>query len=92
MATSKKQAEPTTAPRRHQLEGVVVSKSGDKTVKVAAASTLRHPVYKKLMKRTKHYMVHDAKNEAEVGQTVIIRESRPRSARKRWALVEILTS
>lgn len=66
--------------------GQVVSRSGDKTVAVEVVRVMQHPAYAKTVRRTKKYLVHDPKNEAEVGQNVVIEESRPFSGRKRWIL------
>ncbi|MEX0649915.1 MAG: 30S ribosomal protein S17 [Candidatus Andersenbacteria bacterium] len=75
--------------KKRQVEGVVVRRSGAKTISVQTATTIRHPLYRKSMKRTKRYLVHDPKEQAAAGDTVIIREARPLSARKRWVLVSI---
>lgn len=74
-----------TAKRR--LKGVVVRKSGDKTVMVEVVRTMSHPSYGKTIKTTKRYMAHDPENSAAVGDDVVIVESRPLSRKKRWALV-----
>lgn len=73
--------------KKRRLHGVVVRKSGAKTVAVEVTRVIRHPLYRKSMKRTKRYLAHDAKDQATVGQTVTIQESRPLSARKRWVIV-----
>ena len=73
---------------RKLRKGVVVSKSGTKTVKVAVSYRERHPVYGKIVSRTKHYQVHDEADTAKVGDTVTIMETRPLSATKRWRLVK----
>lgn len=73
----------------HTQTGTVVRKSGDKTVAVEVVRTVRHALYKKSMKRTKTYLVHDEENKASVGDTVTIRETRPRSRKKRWVLIEL---
>jgi small subunit ribosomal protein S17 len=75
-----------TTGKRH-VEGVVVRRSGDKTVAVETVRALRHPVYKKTMKSTKRYLAHDPNNTASVGDRVVIQESRPLSRRKRWVVV-----
>jgi len=61
----------------------------DKTIVVAVETRKRHPLYKKTMKTTKKYKVHDENNEAKVGDIVVIMETRPLSKEKRWRLVEI---
>lgn len=70
------------------LQGVVVSKSGDKTVKVKVTRRVMHPVYKKIITRTKNYAAHDENNQFKVGDTISIQECRPISRNKRW---EVLT-
>ena len=68
------------------LTGRVVSDKMDKTVVVKVARRFKHPRYKKYVIRTKKYMVHDEQNECRIGDEVLIVESRPLSARKRWRL------
>lgn len=87
MAEKTTKKEEIAVSRKREMQGVVVSKSGDKTVAVSVARTVRHPIYQKKMKQTKRYLVHDPENVAEVGQTVTIQEARRLSARKRWILV-----
>ncbi|GAB4245342.1 MAG: 30S ribosomal protein S17 [Saprospiraceae bacterium] len=70
--------------------GVVVSNAMDKTINVSVERRLRHPIYGKSVKKTKKFMAHDEKGEANVGDTVRIMETRPLSKRKRWRLVEII--
>ena len=72
---------------RKLRKGIVVSKSGAKTVKVAVSYRERHPVYGKIVTRTKNYHVHDEADTAKVGDTVTIMETRPMSATKRWRIV-----
>ena len=72
---------------RKLRKGVVVSKSGAKTVKVAVSYREIHPVYGKVVTRTKKYHVHDEADTAKVGDTVSIMETRPMSATKRWRIV-----
>ena len=69
--------------------GVVVSDARDKTITVRIDSARPHPVYGKTVRRSSKLHVHDERNEAGVGDTVRIIESRPLSAQKRWRLVEI---
>ncbi len=83
----KKQAPTQQETRKRELDGVVVRKSGDKTVSVEVVRVISHPVYGKRIKRTKRYLVHDEANAATVGQMVRIREARPMSARKRWTVI-----
>ena len=79
--------EKNTRGARKVLKGVVVSKSGAKTVKVAVSYRERHPVYGKIVTRTKNYHAHDEADTAKVGDNVTIMETRPLSATKRWRLV-----
>ncbi len=76
--------------RRRQLTGIVTSDKMDKTVVVSVERRYRHPLYQKVVKETKKYMVHDENNDCRVGDTVSIIESRPYSRRKRWAVEEIV--
>ena len=73
-----------------ELQGVVVSDRMQKSVVVAVERRVQHSVYGKTQKRTSTFVAHDEKNEAKVGDTVVISESRPLSKRKRWALVRIV--
>ena len=73
---------------RKLRKGVVVSKMGAKSVKVAVSYRERHPVYGKIVKRTKNYHAHDEADTAKVGDTVTIMETRPLSATKRWRVVK----
>ncbi len=70
--------------------GVVVSDKMDKTIVVALKDNVRHPLYKKIIKRTIKLKAHDEKNECGVGDKVKIMETRPLSKDKRWRLVEII--
>ncbi len=69
------------------LQGVVVSKPGNKTVKVRVSRRMMHPRYKKIVTRFKSYAAHDEDNKFNVGDTISIRESRPLSRTKRWEAV-----
>ena len=83
----------TAEPRvnRKGRTGTVVSDKGDKTVIVAVVSAKRHRLYRKVLRRTKHYAVHDPENRATTGDLVRIEETRPISKTKRWRLVDVLT-
>ena len=83
----------TAEPRvnRKGRTGTVVSDKGDKTVIVAVVSAKRHRLYRKVLRRTKHYAVHDPENRATTGDLVRIEECRPISKTKRWRLVDVLT-
>jgi small subunit ribosomal protein S17 len=74
---------------RKEREGIVVSDAMDKTVVVQAERRITHPVYGKIMRRSKKFYAHDEQNEAKKGDKVIITETRPLSKTKRWRLVEI---
>lgn len=73
-------------PRR-VLQGTVVSDKMDKTVVVIVERRLMHPIYKKIIRRTKKYAAHDESNAVKVGDVVSIRECRPISKLKRWEVV-----
>ena len=77
-------------PARRQLSGTVVSAKMKKTVVVSVSRLARDTTFKKILRRTKKYKVHDEKNECQVGDEVLISESRPISAEKRWRLNKIL--
>jgi small subunit ribosomal protein S17 len=76
--------------RRREQVGKVVSDKMDKTIVVAVETYKRHSLYHKRIKYTKKYKAHDENNEAKVGDTVRIMETRPLSKDKRWRLVEIV--
>jgi small subunit ribosomal protein S17 len=81
----------TERNRRKERVGLIVSDRADKTVTVAVEALVRHPMYKKRVRRSRKFMVHDEGNEASVGDTVRIVETRPLSARKRWRLANIIS-
>ena len=70
--------------------GTVVSDKMDKTAVVAISTKVRHPLYGKMVNRTRKFKVHDEENQCGVGDTVKIMETRPISKDKRWRLVEIV--
>ena len=70
--------------------GVVVSDKMDKTIVVAVRDNVRHPLYNKIVKKTYKLKAHDEKNDAKIGDTVKVMETRPLSKDKRWRLVEIV--
>ncbi len=70
--------------------GKVVSNKMDKTIVVAIADNVKHPLYKKTIKRTTKLKAHDEKNECNIGDRVEIMETRPLSKDKRWRLVQII--
>jgi small subunit ribosomal protein S17 len=76
---------------RKERVGLVVSDKPEKTVTVSVETLVPHPKYKKRVRRSKRFMVHDERNEARVGDTVRIIETRPLSARKQWRLANIIS-
>ena len=70
--------------------GKVVSDKMDKTIVLAVETRVKHPLYKKIIKRTYKLKAHDEKNECSVGDIVKVMETRPLSREKRWRLVEII--
>ena len=81
----------TERNRRKERVGIIVSDRAEKTVTVSVEALVRHPMYKKRVRRSRKFMVHDERNEARVGDTVRIVETRPLSARKRWRLANIIS-
>jgi small subunit ribosomal protein S17 len=77
---------------RKERRGVVVSRSGSKTVVVEVETRKPHPTYRKVMRQHRRFHAHDDKNEAQVGDVVRIVECRPMSRMKRWRLVQIVAS
>ena len=75
---------------RKTRQGVVVSNKMEKTIVVAAKFKEKHPIYGKFVQKTKKYHANDEKNECQVGDTVLIMETRPLSKTKRWRLVQIV--
>lgn len=75
---------------RKERSGVVISNKMDKSVVVATTFKEKHPLYGKFVKKTKKYHAHDEKNDAHIGDTVLIMETRPLSKTKRWRLVQII--
>src|SRR5262245_23894606 len=75
---------------RKVREGLVVSDKMDKTVVVAVEDRVKHPLYGKVLRRTSKLKAHDDQNQCGVGDRVLLMESRPLSATKRWRVVEIL--
>jgi small subunit ribosomal protein S17 len=76
--------------KRKTKVGRVVSDKMDKTIVVSVERLTRHPLYKRVIRLTSKFKAHDEANEAHIGDTVLIEESRPLSATKRWRLVSIL--
>jgi len=75
---------------RKTMVGTVVSDKMDKTIVVAVETRVKHPIYKKTVKRTYKLKAHDEENACKVGDTVKVMETRPLSKDKRWRLVEIV--
>lgn len=84
------QNEKASRGRKIEVTGEVVSNKMDKTISVLIYRMVRHAKYGKYMKRTSVFKAHDEKNEAKVGDKVLIRESRPLSKTKRWKLVQVV--
>jgi small subunit ribosomal protein S17 len=82
-------ATPAQARRKTKV-GRVVSDKMDKTIVVSVERLARHRLYKRVIRLTTKFKAHDERNEAHVGDTVLIEESRPLSATKRWRLVDIV--
>ena len=76
--------------KRKVREGVVTSDKMDKTITVAVVRSVRHPLYKRIIRRTTTFKAHDEKNECKAGDKVRIVETRPLSATKRWRLLEVV--
>jgi small subunit ribosomal protein S17 len=83
---------PTTVQNKRKTKvGRVVSDRMDKTIVVSVERLARHPLYKRVIRLTSKFKAHDEDNSARIGDTVLIEESRPLSATKRWRLVEVLS-
>jgi small subunit ribosomal protein S17 len=76
---------------KSQVTGTVVSDKMEKTVVVAVERQVRHGLYGKSQKKTSKFVAHNEGNEAKVGDTVAIAESRPLSRRKRWIVTRVVT-
>ena len=84
------QAQTVNRAARKTRVGLVVSDKMEKTVVVSIERRVQHPVYGKMVRRTKRFKAHDEMNEAKTGDTVRIMETRPMSKDKRWRVVEIV--
>ena len=71
--------------------GIVVSNKMDKTIVVQVESRFPHPIYSKTMVKTKKYLAHDETEQCNIGDQVLVQETRPLSKRKRWILTKILS-
>lgn len=87
MTTELKQSE---RGLRKQRKGVVVSKSGDKSIVVRVARREPHPEYGKIVRTAQKFHVHDEGNQAQVGDEILMLETRPLSKMKRWRLIRIV--
>jgi small subunit ribosomal protein S17 len=90
MAETVQNAQTVNRTSRKTRIGTVVSDKMDKTVVVSIERRVQHPVYGKMVRRTKRLKAHDERNDAKTGDTVRIMETRPLSKDKRWRLVEIV--
>lgn len=92
MSETKKDNVTTENERNYRKvrEGLVVSDKMDKTVVVTVEDRVKHQLYGKVLRRNVKLVAHDEANEAGVGDRVLVRETRPLSATKRWRVVEIL--
>ena len=77
--------------KKKTMTGVVVSNKMDKTIVVRVERRFSHPVFKKVVKTTKKYKVHDEKNECLEGDFILVQETRPLSKQKRWRLLDVIT-
>ena len=77
--------------KRRYIKGIVVSNKMNKTVVVNVSSTMKHPVYNKVVTRSKKYYAHDESDALNIGDEVIIEETRPLSKLKRWRVIEKMT-
>ena len=83
-------SEVTERNLRKTRVGIVVSDKMEKTITVEIRERVKHPLYGKIVNRTKKFKAHDENNEAGIGDTVRIMETRPMSKMKRWRLIEIV--
>jgi small subunit ribosomal protein S17 len=81
----------TVRGKRKTKVGRVVSDRMDKTIVVSVERLARHPLYKRVIRLTTKFKAHDETNDARIGDTVLIEESRPLSATKRWRLVSVIS-
>lgn len=90
MATKEKNETAAAAESKRTKVGVVVSNKMQKTVVVAVESLVQHTMYQKYIKRTSKFLAHAENNDVNVGDRVVIEETRPLSKRKRWNVREVL--
>ena len=75
---------------RKVMTGTVVSNKMDKTIVVAVETSVKHPIYGKIVKKTYKLKAHDEENQCQIGDRVKVMETRPLSKHKRWRLVEVV--
>lgn len=80
----------TTRNLRKERVGQVISNKMDKTITIAVSRKVKHPIYGKFIGKTTKFTAHDENNDAGIGDTVRVSETRPLSKNKRWRLVEII--
>ena len=85
------QAQGAARGKRQTKVGVVTSNKMQKTVVITVERQIIHPLYKRVVRRSKNFLAHDEKGECRVGDRVRIEETRPLSSRKRWRVVEVLS-
>jgi small subunit ribosomal protein S17 len=90
MAKKDKNSESPAPGNKRTKTGVVVSNKMQKTVVVAVENTVLHPMYQKYIKRTSKFLAHSETPEVNIGDRVVIEETRPLSKRKRWAVREVI--
>ena len=88
--TENSSEKPVERSRRKVREGLVVSDKMDKTVVVVVEDRVKHPLYGKVMRRTSRLKAHDEQNSCGIGDRVLLMETRPLSATKRWRVVQVL--
>ena len=89
--TPQTQTETGSRPQRKLQRGIVASNKMDKSITVTVQRLVKHPLYEKFLRRNTKLHAHDEKNEAHIGDTVEIMETRPVSKLKRWRLVRVVT-
>lgn len=80
----------TTSSQARSLQGVVVSDKMDKSVTIQVERKVKHPLYKKYIRRSTKFHAHDENNDCRIGDTVVIEQCRPISKLKSWRLVEVI--
>jgi len=75
---------------KKQRIGIIISNKANKTITVSIQTRYSHPQYRKIVTKTKKYMAHDENNTGEIGDIVLLEESRPLSRQKRWILKKVL--